>query len=180
MSGGKLHGESFCIAGCFSDRLVFLLKFLLKEGWPRVLRWKRQRGRTHYSHVGLFCLCRSSREPFSPPAQHVSTESNAAHKMPVRIQMKAFCFNKEKQNRAHVGSVCLKDTEHHNAWGFLRQHSQEHLKNNNPYCPQTLGSTLHRLCNKLSYHNDKIGRLSVSFKVIQITSNLPPLWLRSD
>lgn len=33
MSGGKLHGESFHIAGCFSNRLVFLLKFLLREDW---------------------------------------------------------------------------------------------------------------------------------------------------
>lgn len=34
MSGGKLRGESFCIAGCFSNRLVFLFKFLLRESWP--------------------------------------------------------------------------------------------------------------------------------------------------
>lgn len=34
MSGGKLRGESFCIAGYFSNRLVFLLKFLLGESWP--------------------------------------------------------------------------------------------------------------------------------------------------
>ncbi len=34
MSRGKLLGESFHIAGCFSNRLVFLLKFLLREPWP--------------------------------------------------------------------------------------------------------------------------------------------------
>lgn len=142
---------------------LIALFFCWSSSWGRagrVLRWKRRRGRTHYSHVGLFCLSNGSREPFSPPAPHVSTGSNAAHKMPVNILRKTLCFNKEKHNRDRVGSVCLKNTELHNERGFLRQHLQEH---NGPYCPQALGSTLHCLCNKFS------SRLSVATKISQIS-----------
>lgn len=90
---------------------LIVLFFCWSFSWGRagrVLRWKRQRRRSHYSHVALLCVCNSSREPFSPPAPHVSTGSNAAHKMPVIILRKAFFFNKERHSRDHVGPVSLK------------------------------------------------------------------------
>lgn len=122
--------EVNCVGSHFVLRVISVILFLCWSfSWGRagqVLRWKRQRRRTHNSHVGLFCVCNGSREPFSPPAPHISTGSNAAHKMPVTILWKAFCFNKERHNRDYVWPVCLKNTEIHNEKGFLRQHRLEH------------------------------------------------------
>lgn len=56
----------------------------------------------------------------SGPAPNVSTGSNSAHKMPVIILRKAFCFNKERHNADHVGPVCLKNAEIHNEKRFFR------------------------------------------------------------
>lgn len=115
MSGGKLHGESFCIAVCFSNRLVFLLKILLRESWSSS-EIETTRGGGHT--IPTWDCSVGSMEPFSPPAPHVSIQSNAAHKMPVSTLRKAVCFNK----RDHVDSVLLRNTEFHNE----RQHLQEH------------------------------------------------------
>lgn len=74
----------------------------------RVLRWKRQWGRTHYSRVGPLCPCNGSREPFSPPHPRISKGSNAAHQIPASIQKEQFCSNKEMQQRRKTLSSVMK------------------------------------------------------------------------
>lgn len=140
MSGGEPCGESFGAAHRFSNRLVFLLKFLLGKRWPgsEVETTEEEDIHTHHSHVGSPCVCNGSREPFSPAAPHVSLDQ-----MQPASVWKEFCSNKERHNRDQVERVCLKNTKTHN--------EKKSLEDSGRLCfPPTLIATLRGLCYKSS------------------------------